>query len=79
LSNYIIGQRIQCVLHFTLVADEIKHSQSGLSRMQLDESTDAANVDQLLDYVRYAHKNIKWEFKNLFSQDENVNQITCSA
>jgi hypothetical protein len=47
--------------------------------MQLDESTDAANVDQLLDYVRYAHKNIKWEFKNLFSQDENVNQITCSA
>jgi len=61
LSNYTIGQRIQCVLHFTLVADEIKHSQSGLSRMQLDVSTDAANVDQLLDCVRHDHKNIKWE------------------
>jgi hypothetical protein len=30
--------------------------------MQLDESTDIANVDQLLVYIRYAHKNRKWEF-----------------
>jgi len=63
LSNYTIRQRIQRVLHFTVVDDEIKHSQSGLSRMQLDESTDIAHVDQLLDYIRYAHKNRKWEFQ----------------
>jgi len=37
--------------------------KSGLSRMQLDESTDVANVDLLLVYIRYAQKNLKWELQ----------------
>jgi len=31
--------------------------------MQLNESTDVANVDHHLVYIKYAHKNLKWAFQ----------------
>jgi hypothetical protein len=45
------------------VVDELKNCPSGLFSIQLDQSTDVANLAQLLVYMRCAHINdIKTEF-----------------
>ena len=65
LSNNTVQRRIadMPVAILTQVTNEIKTSPLGLFTLQVDESTDVANLPQLLVYVRYINNgNFKDEF-----------------
>ena len=65
LSNNTVQRRIADMSAdiLTQVTNEIKTSPLSLFALQVDESTDVANLPQLLVYVRYFNNdNIKEEF-----------------